>query len=334
MRHRLIMLGVMGIAALVLTGCGSSGKRSASTAAKSASTSTPAVAATSTGAAPSSPAASRIVIPAVFTHLKGRGVSAFVELSVKGRSYLFRVDTGATRTTVDYTFAKALALPDRGAATSETSVCRKVPAQPVEISDWKLGGAALPATRIISTRVAGAGRKTHGAFAGSLGSDVLSRFGIVTFDPAGRRLILGGRAPVGGKRIPMKVGHAPDGEVGLILHATIRGQRVGYEIDTGAGISTIDSRARKRLGLQAAGKSVKIPTGFCGATTFTPVRIDGWTAGGVKLPSTVAVSSGDAITSKSKGKVVGLLGLDVLSTFGEVTFDFAGRRLVLGGTAG
>ncbi len=29
-----------------------------------------------------------------------------------------------------------------------------------------------------------------------------------------------------------------------------------------------------------------------------------------------------------------LLALDILSTFGDVTFDFTGQRMVLGGTVG
>lgn len=54
----------------------------------------------------------------------------------------------------------------------------------------------------------------------------------------------------------------------------------------------------------------------------------------MKLPSTVALSSPSSITEQTKGKLVGLLGLDVLSTFGDVTIDFAGKRMVLGGTMG
>ncbi len=220
MRHRLTRPGLIGVAAPAVAGCGSSAIHSTdgkAPATGASSTAAQVSAARGTSGTSSLSPSKRIVIPAVFTHRKGRGVSAFIVLTVEGRPYLFRVGTGATRTTVDYTFAKAVALPARGAPTSETSVCRKVLAQPVEISDWRLGAATLPATRIISTKVAGAGSTTHGAFAGSLGSDVLSRFGTLPLDPAGGRLIVGGRAPVGAKTIPMRVGHAPDGELGLSL---------------------------------------------------------------------------------------------------------------------
>lgn len=57
--------------------------------------------------------------------------------------------------------------------------------------------------------------------------------------------------------------------------------------------------------------------------------------GGVKLPATVGVSPRSSFIDKAEGKgIVGLIGANVLSTFGEVTIDFADNRMVLGETAG
>ncbi len=333
MRKQLTMLGVTAIATVAVAGCGSSSHHSTTRkpAPTSAST-TAATGGTTSGTSTSATASSRMVLPVQAFRVNHQAF-AFVKLTIKGRPYFFLVDTGASKSLVYPIVVKTLGLPDSGPATSAASLCT-LSLQPVTISDWKLGNTALPTT-VISTKSTFSGVKIKGIpIAGSLGADVLSRFGTVTIDLAGKRLILGGKPPTGGKTLPVKVGHAPDGEVALVLRATIGGKPVGYQIDTGAGRTTIDTGAAKRLGLPVAGKSVKSHTSICSAVTFTPVRLDSWTAGGVKLPKTVVVSSHSSITAKSKGKVVGLLALDILSTFGDVTFDFTGQRMVLGGTVG
>lgn len=326
-RHRLTLLGVTAFIAAAAAGCGGSAKQPTGTVAKSPSTgaSTTAAGASTTATGPSGSASPRTVIPAVVGHAKGN-VIASVKLTLKGRPYMFLVDTGAAKSIVDSAVAKALALPDRGAPTSTPSLC-KLTSQPVAISDWKLGAAARPATTVFSFKTNLSGLKIKGVpYGGSLGADMLSRFGTVTLDLPGKRLILDGKPPDGGKSIPMKIVHAA-GQVAVGLPTTIRGKSVVsgfYQVDTGAGRTTIGSRTNRRLALPPAGKSVTGKTGFCAAVTTTPVRIADWTAGGVKLPNTVVLSS--------SGRKTGLLGLDVLSTFGAVTFDFAGQRMVLGGT--
>jgi len=258
-------------------------------------------------------------------------VAAFVHLSVQGRPYVFQVDTGATTSAVDSAVAKALALPDRGAATSKTTVGAKTSAQPVAISDWKLGDEALPTSTVLAVKTAFTGHKINGVpFGGLLGPDVLSRFGTLTLDFAGQRLVLGGKPPRGGQSIPVKLIRPARGAVALLVQASIRGMPVVYAIDTGASTTSIDARTTKQLGLQAAGKPRTIAA-VSSPTVVTPVRIEGWTAGGVKLPSTIVASSRNSFKDKA---VVGVLGADVLSTFGEVTFDFAGQRMTLGGTVG
>jgi hypothetical protein len=57
----------------------------------------------------------------------------------------------------------------------------------------------LPATTVFSAKTLLAGARLNDVpIGGLLGSDVLSRFGTVTLDFAGKRLILGGNAPNGG----------------------------------------------------------------------------------------------------------------------------------------
>ena len=50
---------------------------------------------------------------------------------------------------------------------------------------------------------------------------------------------------------------------------------------------------------------------------MTPVRINDWTAGGVKLPATIGVSSRGSFIAKAveSNGIAGLLGTNVLSQF-------------------
>lgn len=190
----------------------------------------------------------------------------------------------------------------------------------------------MPATTVVSAKTQFAGLKFRGVpFGGLLGSDVLARFGVVTVDFAGKRLIPGGRAPRGGRSLRVKVLRAA-GEVAVAVRATVHGRRAIFLIDTGTSRSTIDSRAAKRFGLERVGKSQKVSAVTC-STTVTPVRLNHWTAGGVKLPTTIALSSRSSISDQTKGKLVGLIGADVMARFGQATINFAGQRVVLGGKA-
>lgn len=308
------MLGVAGIAAVALAGCASSGSG------------------TSSAGRPSS----GMVIAALVGRERG-GAGAFVRLTVKDHPYFFRVDTGAARTVVDATVAKALAFPARGAPYSAPTFGCKASAQPVAVSDWTLGDATLVAATVVSAKTVLAGAKLNCVpVGGLLGSDVLSHFGSVTLDFAGKRLILGGKALSGGRTIPMKLEHPKTGGIFVTVRATIRGKPARYVVDTGSTNSVIESRTSTPLGLQTVGKSLKAYGATGCSTTVTPVRINDWTAGGVKLPATIGVSARSSFIDKAveSNGIVGLLGANVLSTFGEVTIDFADNRMVLGGTTG
>ncbi len=212
MRKQLTMLGVRAIATVAVAGCGSSSHHS--TTRKPAPTSaTAATGGTTSGTSTSATASSRMVLPVQAFRVNHQAF-AFVELTVKGRPSFFLVDTGASKSLVYPIVVKTLGLP---AATTAASLCT-LSLQPVTISDWKLGNTALPTTTVISTKSTFSGVKIKGIpSAGSLGADVLSRFGTMTIDLAGKRLILGGKPPTGGKTLPVKVGRAPDGEVALAL---------------------------------------------------------------------------------------------------------------------
>lgn len=265
--------------------------------------------------------------PALIVHQKD-SVAAFVPVTVHGHRYFFQVDSGAAQTIIDSGVAKQLGLTAAGAAETKTTIACKTPSHPVTVSNWKLGGVALPAVKASATKTE-LPAKTKGKVIGLLGSDVFDRFGRLTLDYRGKSITLGGPAPSGGRSVPVRVAHS-QGETFILAVAAVRGSSTGFLIDTGAGNSTIDVRAARKLGLKPAGRARTVTAVSCPARV-QPVRIDDWRIGQVKLPATDAVSSKSDITDQTKGKVVGLIGSDVLSRYGRVSIDFKGQRLLLGG---
>lgn len=168
--------------------------------------------------------------------------------------------------------------------------------------------------------------------AGALGSDVLARFGRVIFEFGQRRLILGPRHPAAGDSIPMLVRRDARDGVFEIVRLVINGRPLDFQVDTGAQYTLIQAAAAKQLRLARIAPNTT-GHGITGcAISATPVGIRHWTAGDVKLPSTLAISVNARNIRRFAGIVSdGALGSDVLSTFGRVIFDFTARRLTLAG---
>lgn len=125
-------------------------------------------------------------------------------------------------------------------------------------------------------------------------------------------------------------------KVVISVRATIHGQSAGrYVVDTGSPTAAIEARTSLRLGLRAVGRNVTIRGATGCSTSATPVRVTDWNAGGVKLPTIVAVSSPSAFIDRRDQRqgIVGLIGANALAPFGRVTFDFEHGRMVLGDTA-
>lgn len=156
----------------------------------------------------------------------------------------------------------------------------------------------------------------------------------MTLDFAGKRLILAAKVPSGGRTIRVKIEHQKTGGIFVTVRGAIGGKPAGYVIDTGSTNSVIESRTTTPLGLRAVGKRLKTAGATGCLVIVTPVRINDWTAGGVKLPATIGVNSRSSFIDKALKStgIAGLLGTNVLSTFGEVTIDFADSRMILGGT--
>lgn len=123
-----------------------------------------------------------------------------------------------------------------------------------------------------------------------------------------------------------------DGGAIVVVPVRLAGREYGFVVDTGASQSSIDVRAARRAELKQTGKRQTQTTLGC-ATSSQPVRIPDWSLSGIPLPPTTATAQETDLAKQSKGKVVGLLGSDVLSHFGRVAIDYHAARLTLGGPA-
>jgi predicted aspartyl protease len=117
-----------------------------------------------------------------------------------------------------------------------------------------------------------------------------------------------------------------------VVKVSVGGRKLLFIVDTGASTSAITARAAKTLGLVPAGAAQKVSTIGCSTSTrYAPIA--GWRVGKVALPATQIGILHSSLSSKTAHSptISGLLGSDVLSQFGRVTFDLAHQRLILGG---
>jgi predicted aspartyl protease len=91
--------------------------------------------------------------------------------------YDFALDTGAARSLVDSRVANQLRLPSTGTEQAVTGISGTSEATRVRVSSWRVDSVELPPTTILSLRLPSGGGPT---LDGLLGSDMLSRFQIVT----------------------------------------------------------------------------------------------------------------------------------------------------------
>lgn len=99
-------------------------------------------------------------------------------------SMMFVLDTGSSTSVVDRAVAQRLSLAPMGPAQHVAGVSCATTTQPVHVDAWRVGAVALPAQNLDGIALAIPG------LTGLLGSDVLYRFGTITVDYAGGRLIL------------------------------------------------------------------------------------------------------------------------------------------------
>jgi predicted aspartyl protease len=102
-----------------------------------------------------------------------------------------------------------------------------------------------------------------------------------------------------------------------------------FTVDTGASHSIVDYDLVRRLGLRTIGEPLTVTGITCrGQAARLPMR--NWRVGRVRLPA-AEIQTIDL--PDPGGGVDGLLGSDILSTFGTISVDYGKERLVLGSRA-
>ena len=235
---------------------------------------------------------------------------------------------------IDSSVAAALQLRPLGPARKTRTLGCKTTVQSVRINDWALGSTNLPAMSITEQALPTGVRVAGLPLSGLLGASLLARFGTMTLDYNAHRVILGGAVPASPRVVPINIVRRRSNDL-IEVRATIAGRSAKWILDTGSESVAIAAHLAATLGLPRAGRTqISHGAGGC-ASKVGPVRVSAWRAGGVKLPSTIALTSNDPVIARpALGlSTAGLIGANVLATFGETTFDFTHQRLILGGAS-
>lgn len=120
--------------------------------------------------------------------LKSHGaVIALAPVTVHGHTYVFAIDTGASVSAINSSVAAQLRLPKAGPPARLLAAGCRTTAQPVRVTDWRVGGVRLPSARVVSL-----GLGLPKGLDGLLGSDLFAQFGHITLDYSRQLLRLGG----------------------------------------------------------------------------------------------------------------------------------------------
>jgi Aspartyl protease len=124
-----------------------------------------------------------------------------------------------------------------------------------------------------------------------------------------------------GQTTPVKILRGGGGTAMVLVPVTIDDQGpYDFALDTGAGITLIDTQLANELKLPVAGESAQV-AGVGGTQDITPVHVDTWSAGKIALPTANIGKTGLASFKQDSG-VRGLLGSDILSSFGKITINY------------
>lgn len=126
-------------------------------------------------------------VPLVVFRARDGEAAALAKVIIHGRAFPFLIDTGASVSVVDLALARRLALRRIGKPVNVSGVGCTSAAYRVRLSNWRIGNQTLPAIIATSTKITGA----NGRAFGLLGSDVLSRFGLIGIDYTHATLTLG-----------------------------------------------------------------------------------------------------------------------------------------------
>jgi predicted aspartyl protease len=123
----------------------------------------------------------------------GRQVIAVVPVTIDGKGpYTFALDTGASQSLVDSAVARSLGARRSGDSHRVAGITNVTNVRTFEVKHWQVGDVELPATRVVEANLPFG--NADGGVQGLLGSDMLSRFDVVTIDYAHGMLRLRQRA--------------------------------------------------------------------------------------------------------------------------------------------
>jgi Aspartyl protease len=124
-----------------------------------------------------------------------------------------------------------------------------------------------------------------------------------------------------GQTTPVKILRGGGGTALVLVPITIDGSGpYDFALDTGAGITLIDTELADSLQLPVTGDSAQV-AGVGGTQDVSPVHIASWSAGKIGLPDATVGKTGLA-SFKHNSDVRGLLGSDILSRFGRITINY------------
>jgi hypothetical protein len=123
----------------------------------------------------------------------GRQVIAVVPVTIDGKGpYTFALDTGASQSLVDSAVARDLGAMRSGGSHRVAGITNVTKVQTIEVKHWQVGDVQLPSTTVVEANLPFG--NADGGVQGLLGSDMLSRFDVVTIDYAHGMLRLHQRA--------------------------------------------------------------------------------------------------------------------------------------------
>lgn len=116
-----------------------------------------------------------------------------------------------------------------------------------------------------------------------------------------------------------------DGQALVLADLVIHGRPEVFLVDTGASVTLISRTLATALHLPTSTATFPV-AGVGGGSTVHAVSISDWRLGGSNLP-TSTITTGSQFDNS---RIAGLLGSDVLSTFGTITIDYAHQTATLG----
>ena len=332
------------VVAVVLSGCGSSGRGATVHVEPNVNFTLPPASAGCGGATQLADGATRL--PITVSEKAGQ-VAEMVNVCIDGKGpFAFVVDSGAGESIIAMRLANQLHLDHSGPAQEFAGVGCVGTAQPVAVSTWSAAGVALSPQSLTAATLPDFGVK--GQPVGLLGSDVLSRFGAVRIDFKSQTLTLGGpeiAAPTGSDVVHGPVGPPPsaivtDGQTGTTVPLTVvltpgeaalnvalrfsDGPTRTFTVDTGSSQSVVNTAVAKKENLAPSDLAERQDT-VCSTITTPLVHSGAWSIPGVSLYKQL-------IGTAPFGPIgqAGLLGSDQLIRYGWVVFDYSGGRLILG----